>query len=128
VEWSPGSGSGTTAAPRWLGGYSPSGRELAGGCPTACEQLVPDSDLLRRLNAGDETPDGPLWATVRSTRDQVVTPVDSAALDGAVNILVQDVCPGSVAGHGDLPGNPVTKAALKTVLGVDPPQPPAAAC
>jgi triacylglycerol lipase len=104
------------------------GRELAGGCPTACEQLVPDSDLLRRLNAGDETPDGPLWATVRSTRDQVVTPVDSAALDGAVNILVQDVCPGSVAGHGDLPGNPVTKAALKTVLGVDPPQPPAAAC
>ena len=42
------------------------GRELAGGCPTACEQLVPDSDLLRRLNAGDETPDGPLWVTVRS--------------------------------------------------------------
>ena len=73
------------------------GRELAGGCPTACEQLVPDSDLLRRLNAGDETPDGPLWATVRSSGDQVVTPVDSAALDGAVNILVQDVCPGSTA-------------------------------
>jgi triacylglycerol lipase len=104
------------------------GRELAGGCPTACEQLVPDSDLLRRLNAGDETPDGPLWATVRSTGDQVVTPVDSAALDGAVNILVQDVCPGSSASHGDLPGDPVTKAALTTVLGVDPPRPPTAAC
>ena len=73
------------------------GRELAGGCPVACEQLVPDSDLLRRLNAGDETPDGPLWATVRSTGDQVVTPVDSAALDGAVNILVQEVCPGATA-------------------------------
>ena len=88
------------------------GRELAGGCPTACEQLVPDSDLLRRLNAGDETPDGPLWATVRSTGDQVVTPVDSAALDGAVNILVQDVCPGATASHGELPGDPVTLAAL----------------
>ena len=54
------------------------GAEFAGGCPPACEQLVPDSDVLRRLNAGDETPDGPLWATIRSTSDQVVTPVESA--------------------------------------------------
>jgi triacylglycerol lipase len=104
------------------------GRELAGGCPVACEQLVPDSDLLRRLNAGDETPDGPLWATIRSTGDQVVTPVDSAALEGAVNILVQDVCPGATASHGELPGHPVTEAALTTVLGVDTPRPPTAAC
>ena len=104
------------------------GAELAGGCPTACEQLVPGSDLLRRLNAGDETPDGPLWATVRSTGDQVVTPVDSAALDGAVNILVQDVCPGATAGHGDLPGDPVTKAALTSVLGIEPLHPPTASC
>ena len=65
---------------------------------------------------------------MRSTGDQVVTPVDSAALDGAVNILVQDVCPGSTAGHGDLPGNPVTEAALRTVLGVDPPHPPTITC
>jgi triacylglycerol lipase len=105
------------------------GRELAGGCPVACEQLVPDSDLLRRLNAGDETPDGPLWATVRSTGDQVVTPVDSAALDGAVNILVQEVCPGATASHGELPGHPVTRAALDSVLGIDPPRAPtSAAC
>ena len=105
------------------------GRELAGGCPVACEQLVPDSDLLRRLNAGDETPDGPLWATVRSTGDQVVTPVDSAALDGAVNVLVQEVCPGATASHGELPGHPVTRAALASVLGTDPPRIPTnAAC
>ncbi len=97
------------------------GRELAGGCPRACEQLVPDSDLLRRLNAGDETPDGPQWATVRSRGDQVVTPVDSAALEGAVNILVQDVCPGASVSHGELPGTPVTLAALDAVLGVGPP-------
>lgn len=101
------------------------GSELAGRCPVACAQLVPDSDLLRHLNAGDETPDGPLWATVRSTSDQVVTPVDSAALAGAVNIVVQDVCPGSTAAHGDLPGDPVVRAALTSVLGVDSPRPPA---
>ena len=98
--------------------------EFAGGCPAACEQLVPDSDLLRRLNAGDETPAGPLWATVRSTSDQVVTPVDSAALSGALNIVVQEVCPGSNAAHSDLPRNPVVVAALSSVLGVAEPQVP----
>ena len=93
------------------------GLDLAGGCAVACEQLVPDSDLLRRLNAGDETPDGPLWATVRTTFDQVVTPVDSAALAGALNLVVQDSCPRSTAGHGDLPADPVVREALLTVLG-----------
>jgi triacylglycerol lipase len=101
------------------------GAEFAGGCPTACEQLIPDSDLLRRLNAGDETPSGPLWVTVRSTNDQVVTPVDSAALSGALNIVVQDLCPGSTVAHGDLPSNPVVVAAVGSVLGVGTPQAPA---
>jgi hypothetical protein len=100
------------------------GVEFAGSCPPACEQLVPDSDLLRRLNAGDETPAGPLWATIRSTTDQVVTPVDSAALSGALNIVVQDVCPGSTVAHGDLPGHPVVLAALDSVLGAEAQQVP----
>jgi pimeloyl-ACP methyl ester carboxylesterase len=100
------------------------GAEFAGGCPPACEQLVPDSDVLRRLNAGDETPDGPLWATIRSTSDQVVTPVESAALEGAVNIRIQDVCQTSTAAHGDLPRDPVVLAALGSVLGVEPPRSP----
>jgi triacylglycerol lipase len=100
------------------------GAEFAGGCSEACEQLVPDSDLLRRLNAGDETPAGPLWVTVRSTSDQVVTPVDSAALPGALNVVVQDVCPGSTVAHGDLPGNPVVLALLGSALGAEIPQAP----
>jgi triacylglycerol lipase len=100
------------------------GADLAGGCPRACEQLIPDSDLLQSLNAGDETPAGPLWATIRSTGDQVVTPVDSAALSGALNIVVQDVCPDSTTAHGDLPSNPVVVAALGSVLGTGLPQVP----
>jgi len=102
------------------------GAQLAGGCPIACEQLVPDSDVLRRLNAGDETPDGPAWATIRTTADRVVTPVDSAALDGALNLVVQDSCPTSTAAHGDLPSNPVVLAALVSVLGPQAPSPPSA--
>jgi triacylglycerol lipase len=105
------------------------GGGLAGGCPEACQQLAPDSDLLRRLNAGDETPDGPLWATVRTSNDRVVTPVDSAALDGATNVLVQDLCPASTASHGDLVGDPVVLAMLGSALGVEPPhQPSGATC
>lgn len=100
------------------------GRDLAGGCPPACEQLTPDSDLLRRLNAGDETPDGPQWVTVRTNGDEVVTPVDSAALAGALNLLVQDVCPTAATTHGGLPDDPVVLAALTSVLGADVPRPP----
>ncbi len=67
--------------------------DAAGSCPTACEQMATDSDLVRRLNAGDETPDGPKWMTVRSSSDRTVTPTSTAELDGAVNLLVQDYCP-----------------------------------
>lgn len=100
------------------------GSELAGGCPAACEQLVPGSDLLRRLNAGDETPDGPAWITVRSTTDRVVTPVDSAALNGALNLVVQDFCPDATTTHGALTADAVTLAVLDSTLATGPPAPP----
>lgn len=96
----------------------------AGSCPEACEQLEPDSDLLRRLNAGDETPAGPRWATLRTQADTVVVPVESAELDGATNVLVQDVCAGATTTHGDLPGDPVTRALLDAALGGPLPEAP----
>ena len=104
------------------------GAEVAGGCPTACEQLLPDSPLLRRLNAGDETPSGPEWATVRSATDQVVTPTASAALDGALNLVVQDLCPTATTSHYELPADPVVFRALTTTLGAGPVTSPEAAC
>lgn len=99
--------------------------ELAGGCPKACEQLAIDSDLLRQLNAGDETPAGPEWETIRSASDQTVTPTDSARLDGALNIRIQDLCPDKTTSHGGLPGDSVVLAALPTLLGADKPRAPA---
>ncbi|MGI8949530.1 MAG: esterase/lipase family protein [Ornithinimicrobium sp.] len=96
----------------------------AAGCPVACQQLDSDSDLLRRLNAGDETPDGPQWATIRSTEDQVVTPSTSADLVGALRMVVQSYCPAATTSHGQLPASPVVLAALETVLGSDPPSAP----
>lgn len=96
----------------------------AAGCPVACGQLEADSDLLRRLNAGDETPAGPQWVTIRTTKDQVVTPSTSADLAGALRIIVQSSCPAATTSHGQLPGSPVVLAALETVLGSDPPSAP----
>ncbi len=102
---------------------------VAGGCPVACEQLAPDSDLLRKLNAGDETPSGPRWITVRTTGDQVVTPTDSAALVGALNIVVQALCPAAVTSHDQLPADPVVLATLGSGLGVAAPTtPPTVTC
>ncbi len=76
---------------------------LPAQCPTACQQLAPDSALLGSLNSGDETPDGPLWVSLWTTADQLVTPPDSARLQGALDLTVQSVCAGSTVDHGGLP-------------------------
>jgi hypothetical protein len=99
-------------------------KDVAGGCPTACDQLATGSDLLRRLNAGDETPGDAEWTTVRTDADTIVTPTSSAQLAGALNLRVQDLCPDDRATHGDLPGDPVVLAALPTVLGKGTPRAP----
>jgi len=95
-----------------------------GDCPVACRQLTPDSDFLRALNAGDETPDGPRFISIWSTSDDVVLPVDSARLEGALNFTVQSTCPQARTGHGALPGDGFVIASLGTVLSAGPPRPP----
>lgn len=71
-------------------------------CPLGCRQLGTDSDVLARLNTGDETPDGPTWVSIWTTQDRTVTPPDSARLEGALNLPVQSVCARAQVGHGDL--------------------------
>jgi triacylglycerol lipase len=93
-------------------------------CPVACQQLQPDSDLLRRLNAGDETPAGPLWVSIWTTDDKTVVPPSSAELDGALDFTIQSVCPSAVVAHGDLPRTPAVIAAVLSELGVDTPAVP----
>ena len=102
------------------------GTDLAGlagdlapsSCPVACQQLQPDSDLLRALNAGDETPAGPVWVSIWTTDDQTVVPPSSAELDGALDFSIQSVCRGATVSHRDLPRSPVVIAAVVRALGV----------
>jgi triacylglycerol esterase/lipase EstA (alpha/beta hydrolase family) len=90
-------------------------------CPEACRQLAGASPLLAGLNAGDETPEGPLWVSIWTTQDQTVTPPDSARLDGALELPVQSVCPEARVGHGDLPRDPLVQGMLLEQLGAAPP-------
>ncbi len=97
---------------------------LTGTCPVACRQLAPDSELLRALNARDETPAGPRFVSIWSTADRTVVPPDSARLDGALDLTVQSVCPGRRTSHGDLPEDPVVIALLGSALGAGAPAAP----
>jgi len=87
-----------------------------GACPLACQQLVPGSSLLDRLNDGDETPDGPQWLAVWTSQDETVTPPESARLDGAVNVVVQEVCAGLSVPHGALPTTPLVRGLVLQAL------------
>lgn len=87
-----------------------------GACPAACQQLVPGSRLLQGLNDDDETPDGPQWLAVWSNQDQTVTPPESARLDGAVNVVLQDVCDGVAVAHSALPTSPLVRGLVLQAL------------
>jgi triacylglycerol lipase len=87
------------------------------GCPPALWQQRPRSALLRALNDGrDETPGRTAYTTVRSATDEIVRPqtgpAPTSALNGAANILIQDVCPGRQTSHLGTAVDSVTIAAL----------------
>lgn len=93
-------------------------------CPAACSQLDPDSELLRRLNAADETPAGPTWIALWTEDDETVVPPDSGSLKGALAIRLQSVCPGLVVAHRDVPRTPAVIAIVTEVLSRDTPTEP----
>jgi triacylglycerol lipase len=93
-------------------------------CPEACQQLDPDSDLLRRLNAGDETPPGPAWVALWTEGDKTVVPPDSGSLEGALDFSVQSVCPDVALGHADVPRSPTVAVMVESVLGPSAPRLP----
>lgn len=101
--------------------------EAPGACPVACRQLAPGSAELTELDragVGTELP----WLSVWTADDETVTPPDSARLDGAVNVPVQSVCPGSRVGHSGLPTDPAVTGLVLRAVSVDPLSAATAAC
>ena len=99
--------------------------DAPGACPAACEELVPGSSVLNRLQ-GTAVATRPPWLSLWTTDDQIVQPPDSARLTGAVNVPLQSICPGASIGHGQLPTAPlVVGIVLRALRGaaLTPPRP-----
>jgi len=88
-------------------------------CPAACRQLAPGSAELAELaraRVGSAVP----WLSIRTLDDETVTPPGTARLDGAVNVAIQDTCPGARVGHGDLPRDPAVTGLVLAALSARP--------
>jgi triacylglycerol lipase len=80
----------------------------AGRCFTACWQMRPGARFLSALNGGDETPGSLSYTSIYTANDEFIDPVESSALGGASNILIQDICPGRPVEHLLMAGDAVT--------------------
>jgi len=89
-----------------------------GACPIACQQLANGSRLLADLDTPVPTP--PAWLAVWTVQDETVTPPDSGRLEGAVNVAVQDLCPGRTVSHSQLPSDAAVTAMVLDAIGPGP--------
>lgn len=74
----------------------------SGNCWPAVWQMASHSHFLAALNSVDETPGAISYTSIFSDTDELVQPsepVPTAALRGASNVRVQDVCPGRPVHH-----------------------------
>lgn len=83
----------------------------AGACPASIWQMVPNSRLIRAVNAGGETVAGVDWTVIYSRTDDVVIPPATMSSLRAVpgarvrNVAVQEVCPDSGLLHIQFPAD-----------------------
>lgn len=88
----------------YMAGYGP----LAGPCFESCWQMRAGSNFLAALNADDETPGATSYTSIYTATDELVQPTGTQALEGASNILLQDICPGRPVDHVGIAGDYVT--------------------
>ena len=70
--------------------------------PSLWQQRMTGSQFLAALNRGDETPGSVSYTSVYSLTDDIIqpaVPTPVAAIRGASNVAVQDICPGRYVGH-----------------------------
>jgi triacylglycerol lipase len=100
---------GDTRIDAWVSLGGPNhGTTWAYGCfTTSCVEMRPGSTFVKNLNATDETPGTPRYATWWSACDAVIEPDNSTPLSGATN--TQTAC----LGHSDFYKDPTTYAQVR---------------
>ena len=84
-------------------------------CPDACRQLAPGSALLGELDGAQAGASLP-WLSVWTAGDETVTPPDTARLDGATNVELQQLCPGAAVNHSGLPTDTAVTGLVQRAL------------
>lgn len=85
------------------------------GCFDSCMQMSRNSNFVAALNRDDETPGEVSYTSVYSLTDELVQPAApeaTAALDGGVNVLVQELCPGRPAEHAQFAADAAVHAVV----------------
>ncbi len=105
------------------------------GCAPPHWQMQVGSQFLDALNRDDETPGDLDYTSIYSGTDELVQPQlpdSTSALDGAINVLVQSICPGHPVNHVALMRDPVVFTlvldALNHAGGADPSRVSASTC
>lgn len=87
--------------------------ELVNACPTACKQLQPDSELLASFPEPQRPQD---WLSIWSEDDETIRPPESSKIPGIKNYRIQSACDTRDIGHGEVPLDPQTLAAIDAFL------------
>ncbi|MFZ2526453.1 MAG: alpha/beta fold hydrolase [Rhodococcus sp. (in: high G+C Gram-positive bacteria)] len=130
---------GAAAVDRWIGPASPSYGgtfyglgTIAGQVPgataviadefsVALVQQAQGSELLTELNNPVDTVPGVEYTTIGSRVDEVIQPPGNVALhgSGAVNLVIQDLCPDNLTGHFNMPYDNFSLALIRQTLDPD---------
>ena len=118
------------------GARSADGACAFGRCAEAVWQMKTGSAFVTALNRDDETPGDVDYTSIYSLTDELVQPAAfpsaTAAIDGASNVLLQDVCPGRPVHHAGFLHDEVVRRlildALTHVGGADPARLPVGSC
>jgi triacylglycerol esterase/lipase EstA (alpha/beta hydrolase family) len=84
----------------------------------AAVQQAQGAPFMRELNAGGDTVPGVQYTTIGSRVDEMIQPFDNIALHGpgAVNLVLQDLCPVDLTGHFHLVYDPFAQQVLLNTL------------